>query len=551
MNAASKISESVMKEKLTIFVLLCVISVSFSNTFYVNQRHPVAGDSNPGTRQQPWFTIQKAASDATAGDTVFVASGTYQEQVIFKNSGIEGHPIVFLAMPGAEVIIDGSQQSFPGWQGLVDLSETNYITFSGFYVQNSPTTGIFADEASHLVIQNNHTMDTASSGIGIWNCNNITIHGNEVERACILGQHECITFSNTGNFVISENHIHDSGPGNRGGEGIDIKDGCHHGQVFANHVHNLQQIGIYIDSWKRHTYQIEITKNRVHDCEGLAVASEAGGLLEDIWFVNNIVYHNQHCGLMIGSWGDVAVMARPMRNIKIINNTFFDNGWNEWGGGINVENSEAKQVVIRNNILSKNLSFQIANEGHLSELELIVEHNLIDGYRNYAAEITGSQAILAHPLFEDAAHYNFMLTSDSPAIDSGSSIDAPLDDFGGIKRPQGTAIDIGAFEYPADVGVNENNSGTEKLAGFCMYPNYPNPFNSTTTFSFFLTHPNIIKFAIYNLHGQTVDEFFCENFERGFHSFIWEVPDNIGSGIYIYRLESLTEYHCGRCIYLK
>ncbi len=540
-----------MKEKLTIFVLLSVISVSYPTTFYVNQRHPVAGDSNPGTFQLPWLSIQHAAKIAAAGDTVLVATGVYQEQVSIKNSGTVGNPIVFQSMPGAEVIIDGAQQTIPEWQGLVDLSEKSHITLSGFYVQNSPTTGIFADEASHLVIQNNHTMDTASSGIGIWNCNNITIHGNEVERACILGQHECITFSNTGYFVISENHIHDSGPGNRGGEGIDIKDGCHHGQVFKNHIHDLQQIGIYIDSWKRHTYQIEITKNRVHDCEGLAVASEAGGLLEDIWFVNNIVYHNQHCGLMIGSWGDVAVMTRPMRNIKIINNTFFDNGWNEWGGGINIENSEAKQIVIRNNILSQNLSFQIANEAHISEQELIIDHNLIDGYRNYAAEITGDQVILENPQFKNSAHHNFMIMPDSPAIDKGNSVDSPPDDFTGIKRPQGKAIDIGAFEYPADIDVNGNGAATENPSGFLMYPNYPNPFNSATTFSFIVPQPIQIKLSVFNLKGEFVDEIFYGNIDKGSHSFTWNVRKKTGSGVYIYQLQASTNFHTGTCVYIK
>ena len=540
-----------MKEKATIFVLLSFISACYSTTFYVNQRHPSAGDTNPGTRQLPWLTIQHAANTAATGDTVFVSTGVYHEQVILKNSGTPGNPIVFLAKGGTEVIIEGAQQTIPEWQGLVDLSEKSHIIFSGFYVQNSPTSGIFADEASHLEIKNNQIIDTASSGIGVWNSENITVHGNEVRRACILGQHECITFSNTAHFVISENHIYDSGPGNRGGEGIDIKDGCHHGKVVKNHVHDLQQIGIYIDSWERHTYQIEITKNRVHDCEGLAVASEAGGLLEDIRFVNNIVYHNQHCGLVIGNWGDASAMSRPIQNIKIINNTFFGNGWNEWGGGINIQNSEAKQIVIRNNIFSQNLSFQIANEGRALEQELIIDHNLIDGYRNYDAEITGEQEVLENPRFQNSVQHNFMLTPDSPAIDNGSSTDGPHDDFDGIQRPQGKGIDIGAFEYPVDVGVNNIDDAKEKPTEFRLYPNYPNPFNSATTFSFFLTEPNPIKFTIYNLQGQTVDELYYGNFDRGFHSVNWDAHENVGSGVYIYRLESPTEYHNGRCIYLK
>ena len=102
-----------------------------------------------------------------------------------------------------------------------------------------------------------------------------------------------------------------------------------------------------------------------------------------------------------------------------------------------------------------------------------------------------------------------------------------------------------------DVVVNNIDDAKEKPTEFRLYPNYPNPFNSATTFSFFLTEPNPIKFTIYNLQGQTVDELYYGNFDRGFHSVNWDAHENVGSGVYIYRLESPTEYHNGRCIYLK
>ncbi|MBD3289857.1 T9SS type A sorting domain-containing protein [candidate division KSB1 bacterium] len=540
-----------MRTKLVIFTLIYIIQQSYASTFYVDQRHPYAGDSNPGTRQLPWLSLEHAAKTAAAGDTVLVTTGVFQEQVRIKNSGTAEHPIVFQTIPSAEVIIDGSQLNIPEWQGLVDLSEKNHIIFSGFHVQNSATAGIFADEASHLVIRNNYISDTASSGIGIWNSEYISVEGNEVRRACFYGRQECITISNSAYFEIYSNHIYESGPGNRGGEGIDIKDGCRHGRILQNHIHDLQQIGIYVDAWKRHTYHIEISRNRIHDCEGFALASEAGGLLEDVRFFNNIVYHNQHCGLVIGSWGDVSGMSRPIKNIRIINNTFVGNGWNEWGGGINVENPEAKKIIIRNNIFSNNLAFQIANEANVPETELIVENNLIDGFRDYAAEITGDKPVFGNPRFVNRQQHSFILLPDSPAIDRGSPEDAPPDDYCGTERPQGSAVDIGAFEYTDDVGIHNFDSDSDKPSGFQLYPNYPNPFNSTTTFSFYVQAPLHIKLIIYNIKGQAIDELFRGDISRGFHDFTWQAGYNIASGVYIYRLESSNEFISAKCIYLK
>jgi hypothetical protein len=49
-----------------------------------------------------------------------------------------------------------------------------------------------------------------------------------------------------------------------------------------------------------------------------------------------------------------------VRGITVVNNTFYHNGWTVWGGGISVDNPDVQNVVIRNNIVSQNLCFQIA-----------------------------------------------------------------------------------------------------------------------------------------------------------------------------------------------
>ncbi len=52
--------------------------------------------------------------------------------------------------------------------------------------------------------------------------------------------------------------------------------------------------------------------------------------------------------------------------------------------------------------------------------------------------------------FVDPAHFDLHLQPGAPAIDAGSSVDAPKLDRDRIPRPQGKGIDIGAYEWHTD-----------------------------------------------------------------------------------------------------
>jgi hypothetical protein len=148
--------------------------------------------------------------------------------------------------------------------------------------------------------------------------------------------------------------------------------------------------------------------------------------------------------------------VRPIQNATFINNTVYSNG-NVWGGGFFNENPNVSNVVVRNNIFSQNLTFQIANE---KATTLNVDHNLIDGYRGDPAEIRGSDYVEGDPKFVNASSADFHLQSSSAAIDQGSATDAPTNDYDGSPRPQdgegdGTALhDIGAYEMVPSLSLS-------------------------------------------------------------------------------------------------
>lgn len=68
-------------------------------------------DTNPGTEQAPFLTIQKAADLAIAGDTVMVHQGVYREWVRPQAGGTsDACRITYTAAPGEQVTIKGSER---------------------------------------------------------------------------------------------------------------------------------------------------------------------------------------------------------------------------------------------------------------------------------------------------------------------------------------------------------------------------------------------------------------------------------------------------------
>ena len=75
-----------------------------------------------------------------------------------------------------------------------------------------------------------------------------------------------------------------------------------------------------------------------------------------------------------------------------------------------------------------------------------IDHNLIDG----PTDTYGAFCVKRDPRFLDPANADFDLRANSPAIDKGSSLDAPPTDIRGVPRPQGAGVDIGAYEHKGD-----------------------------------------------------------------------------------------------------
>jgi parallel beta-helix repeat protein len=406
-------------------------------TYYVAT---TGSDANPGTESLPWRTIQKAANTLAAGDTAYIRAGTYSEPISPQNSGTEGSFITYANYPGEVATIDGTGVDIPEWAGLFDITNRVYIRVSGLRIVNACTNphnpGILVDTCEHIWIEKNYTHNTNDSGIGVWSSSDVLVEGNEVDTACQAMWNECISVGGSARFEVRNNVVHDSEK-----EGICVKDGSSKGAVYDNEVYGTGAVGFYVDAQDERTSDIQVHNNVSHDGaeNGFAMASEVGGLLENVRVYNNVAYGNGWCGLQVTA---CCIGTHPMSGIQIVNNTFYDNGRGEWGGGIYLENDQAEGVVVRNNLCSQNLTFQIAADPGTYES---VDHNLVDGFRGSEGEIRGDACVEGDPLFVEASSHDFHLRFDSPAIAMGSPDAAPWLDFD--YQPRGTPPDIGADEY--------------------------------------------------------------------------------------------------------
>ncbi len=107
--------------------------------------------------------------------------------------------------------------------------------------------------------------------------------------------------------------------------------------------------------------------------------------------------------------------------------------------------------------------------------------------------------------------------------------------------------------YSGEVRVKTNSSVKEPKHPneipdrFALFPNYPNPFNSTTAISYQLSavRPHRTTLKIYNILAQVVKTLVDEDQKAGYYEVCWDGRDNFGrevsSGVYIYRLEVIGD----------
>jgi hypothetical protein len=172
--------------------------------------------------------------------------------------------------------------------------------------------------------------------------------------------------------------------------------------------------------------------------EGL-VAGANSGATSPIIITNNVF--NGTSGLGMDTW-------EGLQGAVIANNTIINNGT-----GILITHTVTPNVVVRNNLFAGNST----NVGYdcSGSCTPTVDHNLCDRAG------TGCQ-LVGDPRLANLSSGDAHLLAGSPAIDKGLPVSQVTTDFAGVARPQGSAYDIGAYEFgnsgPSPCDVNQDGN---------------------------------------------------------------------------------------------
>ena len=120
----------------------------------------------------------------------------------------------------------------------------------------------------------------------------------------------------------------------------------------------------------------------------------------------------------------------------------------------------------------------------------------------------------------------------------------PLDTYDDPDNPEST-----------DPVVVEGEDVIIENLEFKLYPNYPNPFNPSTTIRFAIPEPSRVDIKIYNIKGQLVKVVKNEFMDKGIHTVQWHGNDNnnhtVASGIYFIRIQNEKNVAIRKSLLLK
>src|ERR1700677_3395929 len=459
---------------LVVFTSSSLLAQSGS-TFYVSKS---GSNSNSGSYTAPWLTIQHAASSVSAGATVYVETGVYNESVTFPASGTASNYITFASYPGQTAVIDGTGLAVSSTQGLINIVNQSYITVSGFEIRNYTTSkasltpaGIWVTGSGTGVrLLNNlvHNITTTSEkngnafGIAVYGTSStpiteLTVSGNQVYDLK-TGESESVNVDgNVTYFSITNNIVHDNdniGIDAIGFEGVGPTgyDQAKYGEISGNTVYNISGInnpgegnsydadGLYCDGCEYVIFE----RNTVYACDlNMEAASEHKG--HDASYVtirNNLFYDANTVGVSIGGY---AKSVGGSDHVVVVNNSLYNNNTKNQGAEFQVQYNAppANGNIFENNIVyagSQNVwiysyvsgSTPTANWNDYYSTAGYVQGTSIDwgsksNYKTYAAYQSGSgedaDSPNANPLYVNLTSTppDLDLSSGSPAINAGST----------------------------------------------------------------------------------------------------------------------------------
>jgi hypothetical protein len=266
---------------------------SRGKTFYVATN---GSDSNPGTRQRPWKTIQRALNVLRPGQRALVRRGTYVQDHVVERSGTRAAPITIASAPGERVVLRAAETSGDTYPLRV-ASGAAFFRIQGFILElakGTSSTNVYFEGSAHDVeLSRNEIRFSQDQGVFV---------ENSARKIHIIG-----------------NRIHDNGRGHKSGQ--------------------HQSHGIYIEG-ADHLVANNVVYSHPHGF-GIQIYPANKGTI----VVHNTVVGSGHSGIVVG--GDDGVSNIAIRNNVLAFNASY---------GVQMDSDCPRAVSIDRNVIHGNRS---------------------------------------------------------------------------------------------------------------------------------------------------------------------------------------------------
>jgi parallel beta-helix repeat protein len=189
--------------------------------------------------------------------------------------------------------------------------------------------------------------------------------------------------------------------------------------------------------------------------------------------------------------------------------------------------------------------------------------SVIVTYSNIEGGWAGEGNINEDPLFVGTGTFPYLLSSDSPCIDTGDP-DTVYNDPEDPNNPgyalypaMGTVRnDMGAYGGPnvaswnIVVDVEDEIEDFQTPTKFELSQNYPNPFNPSTTIQYSLKGRSPVELVLYDILGRQVVVLVNEEQDAGYYKIQFNAV-TLASGIYFYRIQAGDFVQTKKMILLK
>jgi hypothetical protein len=400
--------QQVIRSLWVLILLSLVPALLWAATFHVTT---TGLDSNPCTQAAPCRTIARGIAVTASGDTLTIHAGVYDENHLRPKSGttIQG-------APGDTVIMRPT--SGPNAPGLETTSSQSNIVIRNLHFDGSReifSYGMLLRSTTTL-IEDVEVAFPRNQGIALYCDSNAT--------GCASGKH-----------TLRRVHSHHAGQGSTGCHGTTSANGFCHG-VYVYSSDNVIEGGEFdhANGWGIQTYGLNLTVSGA-----LVHENFAGGLTVpgSVTTYNSIFWGNDPTGNNATVWSG--------SNSQYYSLTIADNA----GIGLFLPGNAGNNIV--KNIISVNNRPNVRNDPGVS-----IQNSITSGAVNFV---------------NAGAHDYHLASSASNAINQGATLGAPYNvDKDGVSRPQGSAYDIGAYEFTSGGGDTTPPPGGGALVGSFATP---------------------------------------------------------------------------------